>query len=126
MSIPTYGNKVLACRYCTLDIHGKPVSHSWLDLYQTASPGDEEIILNTTEEINWEVGDRIVIAPSGFNFREDEECGIKSKSKDAGGRPKLQLDCKLQFEHYAADQTYGSQTVSMRAEVGLLSRSVLI
>ena len=36
----------------------------------------------------------------------------------------LTLDKPLQYTHYAGEQTYGDETISMRAEVGLLSRNI--
>ncbi len=109
-SIPIYGNKVIANRAGVIDIHGKAVTHSWLELYSTAEVGDNTIVLNTSDAIPWATGDRVVIAPTGFNFREAEECGIQSATTE-GGRPKLTLDCALKFQHYAASETYGSDTL---------------
>jgi hypothetical protein len=37
----------------------------------------------------------------------------------------ITLDQKLDFKHFAATETYGDQTIDMRAEVGLLSRNVV-
>jgi len=36
----------------------------------------------------------------------------------------LTLDKKLDFEHFAAVETYGDRFIDMRAEVGLLTRNV--
>ena len=38
---------------------------------------------------------------------------------------KLTLTSTLQFGHHASTTTYGSDTVEMRAEVGLLERNVI-
>ena len=38
----------------------------------------------------------------------------------------LNLDCALKFEHYAGSKMYGTDSLEMRAEVGLLSRNVVI
>jgi hypothetical protein len=37
----------------------------------------------------------------------------------------ITLDQKLDYKHFAATETYGDQTIDMRAEVGLLSRNVV-
>jgi len=39
--------------------------------------------------------------------------------------PVITLDRPLEYEHFAQDQTFGADTISMRAEVGLLSRNVV-
>ena len=44
--LPTYGNKVLAVRYGTLEMHGKPRSHVWTDLKSTAAEGSNSITIN--------------------------------------------------------------------------------
>jgi hypothetical protein len=38
----------------------------------------------------------------------------------------LTLDLPLKFKHYAGVQTYGTNSITMRAEVGLLTRNILI
>ena len=125
-SIPMYGNKVIAVRFGVIDIHGVDPNPSWQELAKTANPGDNSITLNTKNEISWSVGDRIAIAPTAFDFKQTDECAIKSKSKDSEGRPVLGLDCVLKHQHYSGSKKYGSDTLTMRAEVGLLSRNVVI
>ena len=38
----------------------------------------------------------------------------------------LTLNAPLNFQHYAAVETYGTQQVHLRAEVGLLTRNIVI
>ena len=42
---------------------------------------------------------------------------------DASGAPRITFDEPLFYEHYAASLGFGSDTIEMRAEVGLLSRN---
>ena len=55
--IPMYGNKVIAVRYGTLDMHGKAVSPSWTRLGATAAAGathftlSEEVRLPNTHNV---------------------------------------------------------------------------
>lgn len=83
--IPLYGNKVLAVRRGTLDLHGRPVRHSFTRLACTAVPGDKVLLLQddvmepTDEDsrdkrtAGWSIGDVIVIAPTGRKPHEDEQ-----------------------------------------------------
>ena len=49
--IPTYGNKVIAVRQATLDIHGAPIALVKSSLGQTALAGDSSILL--VDAVNW-------------------------------------------------------------------------
>lgn len=52
-----------------LDLHGgSPVVH-WTRLGQTANVGENEIVLE--EEVDWKVGDEIVITTTGYRFVKD-------------------------------------------------------
>jgi len=42
-----------------------------------------------------------------------------------GDVPVITLDRALSYKHYAAIDTYGKDTVQIRAEVGLLTRNVI-
>ena len=43
----------------------------------------------------------------------------------SSGKPVLTLDQPLEFRHFAKIETYGSDSIDMRAEVGVLSRNVV-
>lgn len=40
-------------------------------------------------------------------------------------KPIITLDSALKFKHYSNIETYGSDTIEMRAEVGLITRNVV-
>jgi hypothetical protein len=56
---------------------------------------------------------------------EAEEKTIVSVDNTNPLKPIITLDSPLKFKHYAATETYGSDTIDMRAEVGLLTRNVV-
>eukprot|EP00361_Fabrea_salina_P003869 CAMPEP_0202427040 /NCGR_PEP_ID=MMETSP1345-20130828/1320_1 /ASSEMBLY_ACC=CAM_ASM_000843 /TAXON_ID=342563 /ORGANISM="Fabrea Fabrea salina" /LENGTH=3382 /DNA_ID=CAMNT_0049037631 /DNA_START=76 /DNA_END=10221 /DNA_ORIENTATION=+ len=118
-SMPTYGNKALAVRNGVLDIHGKPRDKTWTLLQATAEAGATSITL--TESVDWQAGEQIVIASTSFEHTEAEVRTIESVSGTT-----LTLTEALKHKHYAATETYGSDQIDMRAEVGLLSRNVKI
>lgn len=39
VDLPIYGSKVLACRFCTLDLHGRPYARSWTRLRESVNEG---------------------------------------------------------------------------------------
>ena len=43
--LPIYGNKVIGCRYCTLDMHGIKRNPVWTVLDKTADVGEDKITM---------------------------------------------------------------------------------
>ena len=66
----------------------------------------------------------IAIASTDFEGRNAEKREIISIDNSNSEKPVLTLDEPLEFKHYAATETYGTDTIDMRAEVGLLSRHI--
>lgn len=79
-----------------------------------------------TSGFDWAVGEEIVIASTSYDHNEAETRFITAVGTDSADttKPKLTLDSPLVFKHYAATETYGTDTIDMRAEVGLLTRNV--
>jgi hypothetical protein len=75
---------------------------------------------------DWAVGEEIVIASTSFDHNEAEVRFITAVGSDVvdSTKPKLTLSSKLNYKHYSATETYGSDTIEIRAEVGLLTRNV--
>ena len=71
------------------------------------------------DSLDWQVGESIVIASTDFDSHHAEERKITSITGLTIG-----LDAALEFDHFAADQSFGSESISMRAEVGLMSRNI--
>jgi hypothetical protein len=64
--LPVFGNKVLGCHNCGIDIWSKP-GLVWTDIAATASAGTSTLSLTTAAE-GWQVGDKIVLASSDFDY----------------------------------------------------------
>lgn len=96
---------------------------AWTRLDNTAVAGATSITL--THPVDWKVGDSIAIATTNHRHtqKETEESTIASVSAD--GRT-LTLTQPLQYEHLGVIGTYGGQNIEFRAEVGLLTRSIVV
>ena len=119
--LPVYGTKVLACRECTIDLHGAPVGHSWTRLGLTAVAGADTITLLVP--VDWAVGSAIVVASTSHESTEAEETTVLGV--EAGGT-RLRLASPLRFEHMGETVEIAGHSIEMRAEVGLLSRNVVV
>ena len=125
--LPTYGNKVLAVRFGQLEMHGKPRSHVWTDMFSTADAGATSITLNTVSVDNdWAIGEDIVIASTDYDGTHSEVrtiTGVTMRSTN----PVITFDKPLEWKHFAGRETVGTSGdfIDMRAEVGLLSRNVV-
>jgi hypothetical protein len=119
--LPEFGNKMIACHQCTLDIHGQPRTPVWTDLAVTAEKGAKSVTL--LQEVDWKIGEEIVIASTGWNHLETERRIISAVSAD---KKTVSFVDELKYRHYSAVEKYGDKDFPMRAEVGLLSRNVVI
>jgi len=116
---PGMGNRVLGVPPGgALELWGER-RKAWTRLEGTARAGADRITL--AEEVDWRVGERIVLAPSGFDPREAEDRAITAVS----GRT-VTLDRPLTHLHYGEIQTIAGRRVDQRAEVGLLNRGITI
>jgi hypothetical protein len=131
-TLPLFGNKVLAVKSPgQLEMHGKPRDIAWTDLKMTADKKATSIKINDIQSgktFDWAVGEEIVIASTDFEGRHAEQRTITEVDTTVNGtplNPVLKFDTPLEYKHYADVQTFGSETIEMRAEVGLLSRNVV-
>jgi cell migration-inducing and hyaluronan-binding protein len=91
---------------------------------ETAEIGDTTIkMLHKLED--WLVGDEIVIATTDSNPNNAERRIIKTITT-VNQKSILTFDKPLLNRHYSAVETYGTEQFSMRCEVGLLTRNILI
>ena len=127
IELPIYGSKVLALREGILDVHGKSFGVSWTQLERTAEISATQIVLK--DPVDWPINGQIVIASTSDKFSqgESEVREITAISRD---KKTLTLNKPLTFEHLAESRQVGSGdmtfTVEIRAEVGLLTRNVII
>lgn len=116
--LPLYGNKVIGVRFGTLDIHGIPKQFTWSRLASTSEIGDDSITLQ--DEVDWSVGDEIVIAGTEWGNKGHETRFITAISGAT-----LTLDKALTYQHISVTPEYGGVEIPMQAEVGLLTRNVV-
>lgn len=125
-NLPIFGNKVIGVNYGTLEMHGNERTITWTELKSTVAIGGTSITLNDMQNgdvLDWQVGEDIVIASSDFSGRNAEQRTIASIT-DTNTNPVITFTEPLLYQHYAGVQTYGSDSIEMRAEVGLLTRNV--
>ena len=92
---------------------------AWTRLDASTATGGRTLMVR--EPVEWRVGDRVVIAPSGFDPTQAEQRRISAIS----GRT-ITLETGLQHPHYGELQQIAGRTVDERAEVGLLTRNIRI
>ena len=104
-----------------LSIHGASRDKtSWTQI--EGSLGVGATVLTTAAPTGWAPGDRIVLAPSGYDVNETEELTVTGVT----GRS-VSFSPALRFAHHGeVHATERGKTLDMRAEVGLLSRNVVI
>ena len=117
--IPTYGNKVIAVREGELDIHGADRSVTWTVLTVTANIGDTTITVLDVGD--WTAGDDIVLASSDFDMNQAEIVTISDVTGNV-----VTLTTPLKSRHYGEIETYDTEEIDMRCEVGLLTRNIKI
>lgn len=116
---PGMGNRVLGVLPGGhLELWGETRT-AWTQLAATAPAGSGTVTL--AGDVDWQVGERVVIAPSGFDPKEAEDRAIAAIS----GRT-LTLDRPLTHLHFGEIQTIAGRSVDERAEIGLLSRTLTI
>lgn len=113
------GNKVLGVAPGgTLDLHGEPRS-GWMRLGATASAGSAGLVLERPTE--WRAGDRLVVASTDF---EPDQAEVVTVTAASGAN--VTLERPLRYGHFGVLQTIAGRVVDERAEVGLLTRNVVI
>jgi hypothetical protein len=101
-----------------LEIWGAP-KVSWTQLNASAAKGATTLTLE--RDVDWRAGDQVVIASSSMDANEAE---LRTVSSVTGKT--VTLDRPLQYAHFGVLQTIEGNTVDERAEVGLLSRNIVI
>lgn len=119
---PLYGGRFLSTiEGGSLQLFGASASKlSWGQLEGTVQPGATKIVLDQNTN-GWEAGDKLAIAPSGYDPFEAEEVTITAVNGN-----EISFTPALQYPHYGELQTYEGKTLDERAEVGLLTRNIKI
>ena len=108
-----------------MHFYGARTNPVWTMLTENAAKDATTIKVDPGSGFNWKAGDKLVIGSSSTNKDEIDEAVIKSVN--ANGT--IELETPLKFFHYGASQAKsisGAGTLDMRAEVGNLSRNIVI
>ncbi len=112
------GAKVFAALGGTIELHGQP-RVGWARLAATASIGSAQ--LQMERSVDWRPGDRIVLASTDLDPNQSEEAVVASASGNT-----VTLQTVLRYNHWGVTQSFGGKTLDERAEVGLLTRNVVL
>ena len=120
--LPIYGAKALALREGKLGLYGKPLINTWTRISHTVNPGD--FTMNLIFAVpDWKVGDEIVIAATGKSIRENEVIFITGISNNG---QTIHFKPALKYKHVSISQTIAGRVIDTRAEVGLLTRNIVV
>ena len=97
------------------DMHGAPLSKTWVKLGESANPKDTTVTL-AEPVTGWKVGDRIII--TGTNHHEYAERTTEERIIMAIDGVKITFDQPLQFKHRGTGEFQG--------EVANLSRNIVV
>lgn len=100
--LPEFGNKVLGCHNCHLDLHGKEKLPTWSQLWYSVNISATSLGLQ--DKVNWEVGDFIVISSTDFDHTHSECVQLTSISED---KRVVTFQPALRYSHYGEDEFYG-------------------
>lgn len=103
-----------------LDFHGVSRNKiNWTHLGNYATFGDTAITV--ADRVDWQPGDKIVIAASSFNPYEAEEVTVM-----AVDGTQVRIAPALQYQHLGMLQADKPRTLNPQAEVGLLTHNIVI
>jgi len=100
-------------------MHGAPREVTWTQLNGTVSSGSQT--LRFVDSVDFVVGDEIVISGTDNTNSEHEIRVISSMTDEFTA----EISDALIFNHLGESLVYGETEVTMRAEVGLLSRNII-
>jgi hypothetical protein len=92
---------------------------SWTQLNASTPANATQITL--ARDVDWRVGERIVIASSALDPNQAE-----TRTITAVDGKTVTLNQALEFAHFGQLQTFEGKTLDERAEVGLLSRNIVV
>ena len=119
--IPVFGNKFIGCHSCQFDIHGKPRNRTWTELSDTSPSGSTTVKL--IDAVDWVVGEQIVVASTSYDHTQAERriiTAIDSSKKI------ITVNSPFLYSHLGLTEGLDNDNLKIRAEVGLLTRNVVI
>jgi len=113
----------------SLDLHGTP-KRSWTRAVHSVSAGSDYLcVLEETHLLRWSKGDAIVVAATDYSgFLDSEEFMVSDVlgiHEDCKGATKVQLNATVKIDKYGDAIKHGYDQ-RMRAEVGVLTRNIVI
>jgi hypothetical protein len=113
----------LVCCSARLELHGAPLSRTWVKLGQLVQAGDDTVTL--AEPVSgWRVGDEVIVTGSEHGYRGEtfrrhpEDVSTEERRIMAIEGQTIRLDKPLQHKHFGEGE--------FRSEVANLSRNVVI
>ena len=113
------GTSVLGVMGGRLELHGRFRPVTWTRLAASARPGDRTIRVRDAR--GWRRGDQIVVASTDYDPDHAEQRRITA----VDGR-RVRLDAPLAHHHHGRSERIAGRRVAQRAEVGLLTRNVVV
>lgn len=113
----------LVCCSARMELHGAPLSRTWVKLGRSAAEGDSSVTL-AEPVTGWRVGDEVIVTGSehgyrGRTFRNNPEAAQTEERRIVRIEGQtLHLDQPLKHEHYGDGE--------FRSEVANLSRNVIV
>ena len=109
-----------------IELHGsRRADVDWAVLAQHAQPGDSSIALELVEPhktvLGWRPGDLLVVASSTRDPLQAEAVTVTAVSG-----MQVSFTPPLRYQHWGELQTVAGRTVDERAEVGLLTRNIVV
>ncbi len=112
------GDRVLGVMGGRLELHGQQ-RLAWTHLARTARAGTTTLTLKAAPD--WQPGDLLGLASTDFDPGQSEQVTVRSVSDNT-----VTLSLPLKYTHWGDPETIDGQTVTEQAEVGLLSRNVVV
>lgn len=91
---PMFGNKGIGCLECKFSMIGKKRTPTWTMIASSINAGENQ--LTVIEDVDWQVGEHIVVASTSYNHNEAEERVITLIS----GRT-ITVDKAFKYGHYS-------------------------
>ncbi len=103
----------------SLELHGEQRQKVWTRVSASLEPGATQMTL--AEDVDWRSGEKIVLAASGFDPEEAEPLTVTARD----GRT-ITFSPALKYKHLGVIENYDGKSLDMRAEVGLLTRNIVV
>jgi hypothetical protein len=113
----------LVCCSARMELHGAPLSRTWVKLGNSAKPGDDSVTL-AEPVTGWRVGDEVIVTGSEHGYRDrtfrNHPDGVSTEERRIAAieGTTIRLDKPLEKEHWGDGE--------FRSEVANLSRNVIV